>query len=240
MSTFASVVSGRRSHWAVVALWIVLVAALGPLAGKFESAQQNDQASFLPGSAESVRVLEAEDAFGDGGPTIAAVVVRNADGLTPADRRAVERARAALRATDGPGLGDPSRAIPSADGKALLVNVPIVANDDISVLVDDVDAIRATFERTLPDDVEASVTGPAGYSADASRVFDGINSTLLYSAALLVFVLLVIIYRSPIFWTLPLLAVFFAESVVRALGYLLAQAGVVINAIARSCDGATR
>jgi RND superfamily putative drug exporter len=229
MSTFASVVSGRRSHWAVVGLWIVLVAALGPLAGKFESAQQNDQASFLPGSAESVRVLEAEDAFGDGGPTIAAVVVRNADGLTPADRRSVEQARSALRATDGTGLGDPSPVIPSADGKALLVNVPIVANDDIEVLVDDVDAIRTTFERTLPDDVEASVTGPAGYSADASRVFDGINSTLLYSAALLVFVLLVIIYRSPIFWALPLLAVFFAESVVRALGYLLAQAGVVIN-----------
>ena len=73
------------------------------------------------------------------------------------------------------------------------------------------------------------MTGLAGYSADASRVFDGINSTLLYSAALLVFVLLVIIYRSPIFWALPLLAVFFAESVVRAFGYLLAQAGVVIN-----------
>ena len=67
----------------------------------------------------------------------------------------------------------PSRAIPSADGKALLVNVPIVANDDIDVLVEDVDAIRAVLERTLPDAVEASVTGPAGYSADASRVFDG-------------------------------------------------------------------
>ena len=229
MSALASFVSGRRSHWAVLALWIVLVAALGPLAGQFESAQQNDQASFLPESAESVRVLEAGHAFADGGPTIAAVVVRNPDGLTPADRRAVEQARAALRATDGTGLGDASPTIQSADGKALLVNVPIVANDDIEVLVDDVDAIRAAFERTLPDDVEASVTGPAGYSADASRVFDGINSTLLYSAALLVFVLLVIIYRSPIFWALPLLAVFFAESVVRALGYLLAQAGVVIN-----------
>jgi RND superfamily putative drug exporter len=229
MRTLASVVSGRRSHWVVLALWIVLVAALGPLAGKFESAQKNDQASFLPGSAESVRVLEAEDGFGDGNPTPAAVVIRNTDGLTPADRRAVERTRAALRASDAAGLGDPSRAIPSADGKALLVTVPIVANDDVDVLVNGVDAIRTVLGRTLPADVEAKVTGPAGFSADASRVFDGINSTLLYSAALLVFVLLVIIYRSPIFWVLPLLAVFFAEGVVRAFGYLLAQAGVVIN-----------
>ena len=229
MSTLASVVSGRRSRWVVLALWVVVVAGLGPLAGKFESAQQNDQASFLPGSAESVRVLEAEKGFGDGSPTVAAVVLRNRHGVTPADRRAVERARAALRASDAAGLGDPSPAIPSPDGKALLVNVPIVANDDIDVLVGGVDAIRGVLARTLPDDVDATVTGPAGFSADASRVFDGINSTLLYSAALLVFVLLVIIYRSPVFWALPLLAVFFAEGVVRALGYLLAQAGVAIN-----------
>ncbi len=73
------------------------------------------------------------------------------------------------------------------------------------------------------------MTGPAGFSADASKVFDGINSTLLYATALLVFVLLVLIYRSPIFWFLPLLSVLFAESVVRGLGYLLAEAGVVIN-----------
>jgi putative drug exporter of the RND superfamily len=170
VSTFAAIVSGRRSHWVVLALWIALVAGLGPLAGKFESAQQNDQASFLPGSAESVRVLEADRGFGDGNPTVAAVVIRNEDGLTPADRRAVERARAALRFNDAAGLGDPSRAIPSIDGKALLVNVPIVANDDVDVLVKDVDAIRAVLERTLPNDLEAKVTGPAGFSADASRI----------------------------------------------------------------------
>ncbi len=229
MTTLAAIVSGRRSHWVVLALWVVLAAGLGPLAGKFESAQQNDQASFLPGSAESVRVLEAQDRFAGQNPTVAAVVVRNPDGLTAADRSAVERARAELRANPPAGAGAPSPAIPSADGTALLVSVPIVASDDVDVLVKGVDQIRAVLERTLPDDVQAKVTGPAGFSADASRVFEGINSTLLYSAALLVFVLLVIIYRSPIFWALPLLAVFFAESVVRAFGYLLAEAGVVIN-----------
>ena len=229
MNVFASIVSGRRSHWAVLAVWIVLVGALGPLAGKFESAQQNDQASFLPGNAESVRVLEADKRFADGNPTVAAVVFRNQDGLTAADRAAVERTRAAIAKSDAAGLGEPSAPVPSKDGKALLVNVPISANDDVDVLVDGVDAIRAAVAAEAPDGLEAKVTGPAGFSADASRVFDGINSTLLYSAALLVFVLLVIIYRSPIFWALPLLAVFFAEGVVRALGYALAEAGVVIN-----------
>ena len=109
------------------------------------------------------------------------------------------------------------------------MNVPIDANDDIDVLVDGVDEIRATLDGALPDGLEAKVTGPAGFSADATAVFEGINSTLLFSAAALVFVLLVIIYRSPIFWIFPLLAVFFAEAVVRGLGYLLASSGVVIN-----------
>ena len=73
------------------------------------------------------------------------------------------------------------------------------------------------------------MTGPAGYSADASKAFEGINSTLLLATAALVFVLLVLIYRSPIFWILPLVAVLVAESVVRGLGLLVAEAGIVIN-----------
>ena len=75
------------------------------------------------------------------------------------------------------------------------------------------------------------VRGPAGFSADAATVFEGINSTLLYATAGLVFVLLVLIYRSPIFWALPLFAVVLAEAVVRGLGTLLAEAGVPYDLI---------
>jgi RND superfamily putative drug exporter len=229
MSAVASFVAGRRSKWLVLLAWIALVVALGPLAGQFESAQENDPASFLPGDAESVRVLEADAGFADGDPTIATVVVRNPDGLTAEDRAAVEAFSAELATSGVEGLGDPAPPIPSEDGKALLVNVPIDANDDIEVLSDAVDEIRAALEASLPAGLEGKVTGPAGFSADAVAVFEGINSTLLFSAALLVFVLLIIIYRSPIFWVFPLLAVFFAEGVVRGLGYVLASSGVVIN-----------
>ncbi len=117
----------------------------------------------------------------------------------------------------------------SKDGRAALVTVPILADNDIDRIVAAVDEIRTVIDETAPSSLEAHVTGPAGFSADASKVFEGINSTLLYATALLVFVLLVLIYRSPIFWFLPLLSVLFAESVVRGLGYLLAEAGVVIN-----------
>ena len=73
------------------------------------------------------------------------------------------------------------------------------------------------------------ITGGAGYSADAIKVFEGINGTLLLAAVSLVIVLLILIYRSPIFLFVPLTAVIFAELLARSLGYGLSEIGVTIN-----------
>src|SRR6185437_16610126 len=67
------------------------------------------------------------------------------------------------------------------------------------------------------------------FSRDAVNVFSGINGTLLLATGLLVFVLLVVIYRSPIFWIIPLLCVLMAEGFSRFCGWALADAGVVVN-----------
>ncbi len=77
--------------------------------------------------------------------------------------------------------------------------------------------------------LEVKVTGPAGFSADAIKVFEGINGTLLFAAFLLVLVLLGIIYRSPIFLWIPLLTVGFAEIATRSIGYGLTEVGVTVN-----------
>ena len=79
------------------------------------------------------------------------------------------------------------------------------------------------------DGLEVKVTGAAGFSADAIKVFESINGTLLLAASLLVFVLLILIYRSPIFLFIPLLAVAFAEMGTRAIGYTLTELGVTVN-----------
>jgi len=73
------------------------------------------------------------------------------------------------------------------------------------------------------------VTGPAGFSADGIKVFSSINGTLLLATALLVFVLLIAIYRSPIFWVIPFFCVMTAEVMSRGLGYAIAKAGVTVN-----------
>ena len=73
------------------------------------------------------------------------------------------------------------------------------------------------------------ITGGAGFSADAIEVFEGINGTLLLAAVSLVIFLLIVIYRSPIFFFIPLAAVIFAETLSRSIGYGVSELGVTIN-----------
>jgi RND superfamily putative drug exporter len=225
----ARVVAGRRSKFVAVGAWILLVAGLAPLAAKFEGAQKNEPSSFLPGNAESVEVLEAAQMFPSGDATIATVVFHDPSGLNAAERQSIETTLGGLTGEAVPGVtrGTPPRY--SRNGTTAVAAIPIVAKGDADVLVDGVDAIRSTFEATLPRTVETKLTGPAGFSAEASAAFEGINSTLLFATVALVFVLLILIYRSPIFWVLPLFAVLIAEGAVRGVGYGLTQAGVVVN-----------
>ena len=73
------------------------------------------------------------------------------------------------------------------------------------------------------------ITGGAGFSADAIEVFEGINGTLLLAALSLVIFLLIVIYRSPMFFFIPLIAVIFAETLSRSIGYGVSELGVTIN-----------
>ena len=77
--------------------------------------------------------------------------------------------------------------------------------------------------------LEVKITGGAGYAADAIKVFENINGTLLLAALTLVIVLLILIYRSPIFLFIPLAAVIFAEILARSIGYGISELGVTIN-----------
>ena len=228
-SRLATLSSRHVGKFMVLGVWIVLLVGLSPFAGKFESAQKNEARSFLPGGAESTRVLDALEQFGSADVAEAVIVFARGSGLTPADRAAVEAIRTGINADPPPATGAASAPILSDDGEAAILLAPVtVPEGESDLLIDAVDELRARTG-TVPAGLETAVTGPAGFSADAVKVFNGINSTLLFATAGLVFVLLVLIYRSPIFWLLPLLAVAFAEITVRGIGYGLASAGVVVN-----------
>ncbi len=116
----------------------------------------------------------------------------------------------------------------SEDGKAALVFAYLRGDGEAASLLDPVDFWRETVSDP-GGGLEVKITGGAGYAADAISVFENINGTLLFAATGLVIVLLILIYRSPIFLFIPLAAVMFAELLSQTLGYALAESGVTIN-----------
>ncbi|HVE67398.1 MAG TPA: MMPL family transporter [Solirubrobacteraceae bacterium] len=220
----------RRGKWVVLAAALLVLFGAGSVAGKFEEVQRNDPVSYLPGDAESVRALELVEDF-PSGQLIPAVSVYHRDGgLTPADLTKVSRDRAALnreRPPNGNATGPP---VVSPNRTTVLLVTPIRdVEGDGDLLLEATREVRDRVEAGAPPGLEVKVTGPAGFSADAIEVFSQINGTLLIATAGLVFFLLIAIYRSPIFWLIPMFAVAVAETATRALGYGIAEAGVTVN-----------
>ncbi len=222
--------TSRRGVLLALSLWLLAFLGGIPLGSRFEKDQKNDPASFLPAGAESSKVLALGKEFPGGTVTPAVIIIRRGQGLTVADRAAVGRIEAGINAAKIDGLVAPVRpGFLSKRGDGVLLIAPIAARGENDVLSGAVDKIRAIAGRENRTGLEVAVSGPAGFSADANKVFDGINGKLLLSAGVLVFVLLILIYRSPIFWFLPLLSVVVAESSTRAVGDLIARSGITVN-----------
>ncbi len=116
----------------------------------------------------------------------------------------------------------------SEDGKAAIVTAYIKAEGDGEKILDPIEAWREEISDP-GGGLEVKITGGAGYAADAIEVFESINGTLLLAAVSLVIVLLILIYRSPIFLFIPLAAVIFAEILARSIGYGITELGVTVN-----------
>ncbi len=78
---FADFPGGRRTKFVVVAVWLLVLFAIGPLAGKFEDAQENDPADYLPAKAESVQAIEALEDYPSGDIANAITVFHRPGGL---------------------------------------------------------------------------------------------------------------------------------------------------------------
>jgi len=204
-------------------IWIVGGAVGGPYFGKVDQVAVNDQSTFLPESAESTQV-QARLAEFTGGDTIPAVVVVTADGAFAAEQlTAVQDVAARIGALDA--VGDVSPAIASEDGAAVQIFVPIDSDGEVRQTVEEV---RALLQEELPAGLDAWVTGPAGFTADLVAGFLGIDGLLLIVALSAVFLILVVVYRSPLLPVLVLMTSLFALCVALLVVWWLAKAGIVV------------
>ena len=220
---------GRWTKWLVVVFWAAVFFVAGPLSGKLNSAQKNDASAWLPKNAESTQVVDLAKRFVPSDTFPAVLVYERNSPMTPADQVKVTgdiRRLAGVKSINGKVIGP----IPARDGHALQVIVPIKVGDTGWTTLPSVVGDIRSIARANAGGLGVYVTGPAGYGAAFSDVFTGFDSTLLYITAAIVIVILLLTYRSPVLWILPLACVFVALTAAQAVIYLLARhAGLTVN-----------
>jgi RND superfamily putative drug exporter len=225
-------VTARRARWVRLLLpallliaWLGVGGTTGPFAGRLGEVATNDQAAFLPRSAESTEVIDEQKAFQQD-ETLPAIVVWTADGGDGQVRDRQEAATEALASLRGaPGVaGEVSPAVVSEDGKALQGVVPLRPGLGDG-LADALDRIRDTAAK-VPG-TQVGIAGPAASQADLSDAFAGIDGLLLLVALAAVLVILLLVYRSVLLPFVVILGAVFALGVACALVYVLADHDVV-------------
>ncbi len=222
-----TIICGRRFKYLVLVFWLVVVAATGSLAGKLQGAEKNDASSYLPASAESTQELNEQAIFQSKNYNPAVVVYVRDGGVTAADLAKADadaRYFASLPEVDG-------RVAPpviSADHQAIetVIGSDLGYNSDLSGFIS---TVQNTATRGA-NGLSVYVGGPAASANDELKIFKGIDSTLLYSALAVVIVLLLLTYRSPVLWLLPIMSAGVALTVAEAVIYLLTQhANLTVN-----------
>ena len=227
----------------VLLIWFGLSGVGGPLVGRLSEVQKNDNASFLPKSAESTEVNALVSKFTSTDSLPYFVVIERPDGLRPADTAAVQKFIAGIPTlpfevkgyTLGPYLAaPPAAAVPSQDGKALLVPVLLDAKKAAEVigtsspLFEGAAALKASAASTLkPSGLKVYVAGPGGVLADFVTAFAGIDGILLIVALSVVFFILLVVYRSPILPIAVLMTAIFGLAAAATVIFPLAKNNII-------------
>jgi len=114
-------------------------------------------------------------------------------------------------------------AVFSEDGAAAVVTIPLTKSDATEEITKRVKEMRAVMNEDLPSGLVAKLTGAEGFQADIAGVFAGANFVLLGVTALVVILLLLITYRSPILWLIPLLVIGTADRMASILAGQVAK-----------------
>jgi RND superfamily putative drug exporter len=227
----------------VLLTWFALAGVGGPLVGRLSEVQKNDNAAFLPKSAESTEVGTLAAKFSSTSTLPYFVVIERPAGLKPSDSAAVRQFIAGIPSLpfdiSGYSLGPylaaaPAAAVASRDGQALLVPVLLDANKasqtigTSSPLFEGAKALRASAATTLKSHgLVVYVTGPGGVLADFVTAFGGIDGILLFVALGVVFLILLVVYRSPILPVAVLMTAIFGLAVAAMVIYPLAKNGTI-------------
>ena len=229
----------------VVIVWFAITGIFGPLFGKLSSVQENNNSSFLPKGAEAtlaadeIAKFSGKDSFNF--PTLILFEGKS----TPETFAAINSHLSAVgnltlagtdsKISDFLAPGQQINVFPSQDGKAILANIPLDGNSIAKTLSNDKPVLPAVVEALRTDikpvaqanGLTPYVTGPGGLLGDLFGAFGTLDSSLLLTTLGVVALILIIVYRSPILWIIPLLSALFALSTAGGIVYLLAKNNII-------------
>ena len=242
MGAIARLATGRRTKWVVIAAWVVAALVAFPFQSKLQVLASDESGAFESRNAESTRVADLiEQRFPGGGDTTTTVLYTRDGPFTPQDaervaqdgaklcQRDVVRVITAVQIGCGelPELAPPPSAGLGSESGDLTTQFTTVwtADDATEAVVRDVAATRAIVPNPDAPGLRAYVTGEAAFAADQAAALEGIDETLLAVTLVMILLLLLAIYRSPVLALVPLVVVGVAYLVAAAVVYALANVG---------------
>lgn len=220
MSAIINFITGRKTAWATLLIGLIFaVLAFGPLAAK---TAETVPGVGLPADTESVIVDEKLATLPGSDSTAAVIVYASESEFTDTQATWLQGEFDPIAQLPTGGANDKfaefsnvdlngSKFVPPAsisdDKTTAVITVPMEKTEATEEITSRIESIREIAKEGMPSGLEVYVTGPEGFSADLSGVFAGADFTLLLSTVIIVAVLLLVTYRSPILWIIPLLVV---------------------------------
>ena len=232
----------RRFVW-VIGAWIVVAGVVNAVAPQLRDVATYDETAFLTADAESIRAARAlerdwpEDEFGNS----AAIVVSREGGLRPPDLAYVDALEVWLRSDAAP---EPVRGTQSVRTRPELRDVLNAKDGTTTILLvqfrtppfepptdEAVFDIRDHIRETKPAGLTVNVTGNAGVAADQSTTIQRSIDRTTYITLILVVLILLWVYRSPVTLGVPLITIGISFLVSQGIVALLAQAGMKVSSL---------
>jgi RND superfamily putative drug exporter len=239
----AGALTGRVTKWIVLVAVLIITGIMAGFSAKLASVQNNEASSWLPGSAESTKVLEELSESVDPNDIPTLVVYHRDGGLTDDDLAVMEEDGAEIADLDG--VTDQGVLTPAAAEAAAAQGAPVptlVSEDgEVAYLYfvlnfgtngwnDIPDAAEEIRDIAQIDGGEVHLAGYGGQAADSAAAVEGIDTNLIFATLGVVILILLVTYRSPTLWLLPILCAVSANFIATGLVYLLAKyADLTVN-----------
>lgn len=215
---FSDRLTSRRGAWIALGAAVLIMVVLF---GAFSGAEAPARTGQAPVDSEATRVSELLEQFPNADRQ-SVLVVASRDGGSELSDTDIESLSNLLSVLDAQGSGGSSGPVVSDDGRAAVIITPITVGSDNTETAATIKELRSEVEAHSPDGVVMQVTGGPAFGADVAAAFEGADFTLLLVTIVIVALLLIVTYRSPLLWLIPLIVVALADGLA---GRVTAAAG---------------